>query len=208
MGQGASLCWGHRHQLTTREKGGGYGEEPANELGSWREISEKPRKYFGNGDPTQRGKCSMTLFNTAWGKQRAAQLLGYSTPGSCSAAPFPGAACSWWLRAISSMGFHVRSPFSVWQLLRLLEGVTRLRARKWAQGTVARNQAEARENNKMDVQTGTSPGAAQRWQADPGCVASLSFTAPDARHQLSHMSGVTFPAAGMQPPLEQNPAAV
>lgn len=131
------------------------GEELANDLGNQRQISKKPRKYFENGDPTQSGKCSMTRSNTAWGRRRAAQLLGYSTLGSRSAAWFPDAACSWWLRAISSMGFHVWSPFSVWQLLRLLEGVTRLQARKWTQRTVARNQAEARENNKIDVQTGT-----------------------------------------------------
>lgn len=184
------------------------GEELANDLGNQRQISKKLRKYFENGDPTQSGKCSMTRSNTAWGRRRAAQLLGYSTLGSRSAAWFPDAACSWWLRAISSMGFHVWSPFSVWQLLRLLEGVTRLQARKWTQRTVARNQAEARENNKIDVQTGTSPGTAQCWQADPGCVASLGFTALDTQHQLSHMSGVTFPTVGMQPPLEQNPAAV
>lgn len=88
------------------------------------------------------------------------------------------------------------------------KGVTRLQARKRTQRTVARNQAEAHENNKIDVQTGTSPGAVWCWQADPGCVASLSFTALDTQHQLSHMSGVTFPTVGMQPPLEQNPAAV
>lgn len=60
MGQGVLLCGGYLHQLTAREKGEGCGEEPASERGSQREIPEKPRKYFENGDPTQRGKCSMT----------------------------------------------------------------------------------------------------------------------------------------------------
>lgn len=62
------------------------GEELANGLGNQRQISKKPRKYFENGDPTQSGKCSMTRSSTAWGRRRAAQLLGYSTLGSRSAA--------------------------------------------------------------------------------------------------------------------------
>lgn len=42
----------------------------------------------------------------------------------------------------------------------------KLKAGKWTQETVARNQGEAHEDNKMDVHTGTSSGAAQCWQAD------------------------------------------
>lgn len=129
IGQGALLCGGHCHQLTARERVGIWGSA-CQWVREQREIPEKPWKYFENGDPTQRGKCSMTLPNTALGKQRAAQLLGYLTPASRSAAPFPGAACSWWLRVISSMRFHVWSLFSVWQLLRLSEGVSWLSAGK------------------------------------------------------------------------------
>lgn len=129
IGQGALLCGGHCHQPTARGRIG-YGEVPANEWGSRGRFLRSPENIL-------KMETQPSVANAAWpsltalGKQRAAQLLGYLTPVSRSAAPFSGAACSWWLRVISSMRFHVWSLFSVWQLLRLSESVSRLWARKW-----------------------------------------------------------------------------